>query len=97
MLQSLFEEPYLNAGIDKFIWMLPTRYLDPQLWDHVVGLATETGEMGSRFFSSMHKLIQPLSIEGLNFMRRSASPAYNRCCCRQKTGSLLIPSYSNLF
>jgi len=31
MLQSLFEEPYLNADIGKFIWILPTRYLERPL------------------------------------------------------------------
>ncbi|HOZ38876.1 MAG TPA: hypothetical protein PLH64_09040 [Anaerolineaceae bacterium] len=65
-LQSLFEEPYLNVGIDKFIWMLPERYLDRPLWDDVLGLATEAGDMGSKLFSSMHKVIQLLSLEGIN-------------------------------
>ena len=65
-LQGLFVEPYLNLGIDKFIWMLPKRYLDRPLWDDVLGLATESGAMGSRLFSSMHKVIQLLSLEGMN-------------------------------
>jgi len=65
-LQGLLVEPYLNVGIDKFIWMLPKRYLDRPLWDDVLGLATESGAMGSRLFSSMHKVIQLLSLEGMN-------------------------------
>ncbi len=65
-LQSLFEEPYLNVGIDKFIWMLPKRYLDRPLWNDVLGLVTEAGEMGTKIFSSMHKVIRLLSLEGLN-------------------------------
>lgn len=65
-LQGLLVEPYLNVGIDKFIWMLPKRYLDRPLWDNVLGLATESGAMGSRLFSSMHKVIQLLSLEGMN-------------------------------
>lgn len=65
-LQGLLVEPYLNLGIDKFIWMLPKRYLDRPLWDDVLGLATESGAMGSRLFSSMHKVIQLLSLEGMN-------------------------------
>lgn len=65
-LQGLLVEPYLNLGIDKFIWMLPKRYLDRPLWDNVLGLATESGAMGSRLFSSMHKVIQLLSLEGMN-------------------------------
>jgi len=27
-LQNILEEPYLEAGIDKFIWMLPEHYFD---------------------------------------------------------------------
>ena len=65
-LQDLFDEPFINAGIDKFIWMLPKQYLDRPLWDDVLGLATEPGAMGNRLFSSMHKVIQLLSREGLN-------------------------------
>lgn len=65
-LQTLLDEPYLNAGIDKFIWMLPKRYLDRPLWDDVLGLATEAGETGDRLFSSMHKVIQLLSLQGMN-------------------------------
>jgi len=40
-LQEMLEEPYLNAGIDKFIWMLPKRYLDPPL------LPIPTTQMGA--------------------------------------------------
>ena len=65
-LQDLFDEPFINAGIDKFIWMLPKRYLDRPLWDDVLGLATEAGKMGNRLFSVMHKVIQLLSLEGMN-------------------------------
>ncbi len=30
------DEPYMEAGIDKFIWVLPDRYLDRPLWDDVL-------------------------------------------------------------
>ena len=43
LLQERLEEPYLNAGIDKFIWMLPERWLERPLWDDVLGLATTAG------------------------------------------------------
>ncbi len=65
-LQSLLDEPYLNAGIDKFIWMMPKRYLDRPLWDDVLGRATEAGETGHRVFSGMHQAIATLSRAGLN-------------------------------
>jgi len=65
-LQTMLAEPYLNAGIDKFIWMLPGRYLDRPLWDDVLGRATDAGEMGQRLFSGMHRAIATLSRAGLN-------------------------------
>ncbi len=30
-LQDLLDEPFLEVGIDKFIWMMPGRYLDRPL------------------------------------------------------------------
>lgn len=63
-LQREFAEPYLDAGIDKFIWMLPKRYLDRPLWDDVLGLATEAGAVGQRLFSGMHQAIAALSRSG---------------------------------
>jgi chloramphenicol 3-O-phosphotransferase/GNAT superfamily N-acetyltransferase len=65
-LQASLDEPFLNAGIDKFIWMLPERYLDRPLWDDVLGRATDAGEMGHRLFSGMHRAIATLSRAGLN-------------------------------
>lgn len=63
-LQDCFEEPFLDAGIDKFIWMLPHRYLDRPLWDEVLGLATQAGPLGHRLISSMHRAIAALSMAG---------------------------------
>jgi len=65
-LQNKLREPYLNVGIDKFIWMLPKRYLDRPLWDDVLGLATQAGVLGHQLFSSMHKTIALLSRQGMN-------------------------------
>lgn len=65
-LQNSLEAPYLNAGIDKFIWMMPERYLERPLWDEVLGRATEAGETGQRLFSGMHQAIATLSRAGLN-------------------------------
>lgn len=63
-LQDSLEEPYLNAGIDPFIWMLPERYLERPLWDEVLGLAIEAGEPGRRLFSGMHHAIAGLARAG---------------------------------
>jgi chloramphenicol 3-O phosphotransferase len=65
-LQDILEEPYLDAGIDSFIWMLPRRYLDRPLWDEVLGLATEAGAVGHRLISGMHQTIAVLSRAGNN-------------------------------
>lgn len=65
-LQNVLDEPYLNAGIDKFIWMLPKRYLDRLLWDDVLGLAVEAGGTGHKLFSTMHQVIALISQQGMN-------------------------------
>ena len=63
-LQEILEEPLLDAGIDRFIWMLPKRYLYRPLWDEVLGLATEAGSVGQRLISGMHQTIAALSKTG---------------------------------
>jgi len=65
-LQACSDEPYLEAGIDKFIWMLPQRYLDRPLWDEVLGLADRPGVTGRSLVHGMHHAIASLSREGIN-------------------------------
>ena len=65
-LQDLLDEPFLDAGIDRFLWTLPRRYLDRPLWDEVLGLATEAGPVGHRLMSGMHQAIAALSRAGNN-------------------------------
>lgn len=67
-LQNLMDEPYLEAGIDKFIWMLPERYLNRPLWDNVLGLADNAGEMGHCLVHGMHQAIAALSLAGSNVL-----------------------------
>jgi len=67
-LQNMLEEPYLDAGIDKFIWMLPKRYLERPLWDDVLGMAIEAGKTGRRLFSGMHHAIAGLALAGNNVL-----------------------------
>lgn len=64
LLQTELPEPYLNAGIDKFLWMLPGRYLDRPLWDEVLGLATTAGAVGHQLMSGMHQSWRTLSQSG---------------------------------
>lgn len=67
-LQERLEEPYLNMGIDKFIWMLPERYLERPLWDDVLGRASEAGDTGHRLVSAMHHAIAAASRQGMNVL-----------------------------
>lgn len=91
-LQTLLTEPYLNAGIDKFIWMLPERYLDRPLWDNVLGRATQAGEMGLHLFSGMHRAIAALSRAGLNVLADHVlvEPAWVQECATLFAG---LPAY----
>lgn len=65
-VQASFAEPYLDLGIDKFIWAMPERYLDRPLWDDVLGLATQAGETGHRLFGAMHHAIAAAARQGMN-------------------------------
>ena len=66
ILQEIMAEPYLDAGIDKFIFMLPGRYLNFPLWNDVLGHASHAGAMGHRLFSGMHHSIAALARAGNN-------------------------------
>ncbi len=63
-LQETLDLPVLDAGIDRFLWMLPKRYLNPPLWDDVLGRATEAGLTGQRLMSGMHHAIAALARAG---------------------------------
>jgi len=65
-LQDMLDEPYVEAGIDKFIWMLPHRYFDRPLWDDVLGLANQAGELGHQLVMGMHRTAEVLSRTGMN-------------------------------
>lgn len=63
-LQHALPGPWLDAGLDKFLWMLPMRYLDRPLWDDVLGLAVEAGETGHTLVRGMHRSMAALSRAG---------------------------------
>ena len=67
-LQKQLPEPFLDMGIDRFIWMLPSRYLDRPLWDDVLGKAVHSGPQGLILFSGMHHAIAAAAKRGNNII-----------------------------
>jgi len=65
-LQTALDEPYLDAGLDRFLWMLPARYLERPLWDDVLGMASQAGNIGHQLVAGMHRSILALSRSGIN-------------------------------
>lgn len=63
-LQAALPEPFLDAGLDRFLWMLPKRYLDRPLWDDVLGRAVQAGGVGRQLVAGMHQAIAALSRTG---------------------------------
>ena len=91
-LQETLPEPYLEAGIDKFIWMLPERYLERPEWDEVLGLADRAGALGHRLVEGMHRSIAALSRSGLCVLADHVlvEPDWVRGCARELDG---LPAY----
>lgn len=82
-LQPLLDGPFLDAGIDKFIFMLPERYLsERELWDTVLGHASHAGPLGLRLFSGMHHAIAALARAGCHVLADHVlvEPAWAREC-----------------
>jgi chloramphenicol 3-O phosphotransferase len=63
-LQELMPEPWLYAGIDKFLSLLPARYLEWPLWSDVMGQFDRPGDVGSVLISGMHDAIAALARRG---------------------------------
>ena len=91
-LQGLLSEPYLEAGLDKFIWMLPRRYLDRPLWDDVLGLADHAGSYGHSLVYGMHTAIAALSKAGIHVIADHVlvEPAWVEDCVEMFSG---LPAY----
>ncbi len=84
ILQDQLAEPYLDAGLDRFLWMLPRRYLDRPGWDDVLGLMDHAGPVGKPFISGLHHSIAALSLAGNNVLADHVlvEPAWVRECAR---------------
>lgn len=67
-LQAKLPDPYLEMGLDKFIWMLPKRYHNQPLWDDILGKADTAGALGHQLVHAMHRAIYALSHSGLNVL-----------------------------
>ncbi len=76
-LQAVLLDPWLEIGIDRFVFALPRQYRDQPLWSEVFryvrepGAAAdrftiETGPLGERIVSGMHRTVAALAHEGLD-------------------------------
>jgi len=64
-LQNLSESPLLECGLDKFVFMLPERWLERPLWDGVLGLAVQAGPLGHQLMQAMHQAVRAAALSGL--------------------------------
>jgi chloramphenicol 3-O phosphotransferase len=67
-LQAQLPDPFLDMGIDRFIFMLPKRYLERPLWDEILGKAVQSGDAGRVLFSGMHHAIEAVARQGSNIL-----------------------------
>ena len=76
-LQAILPEPWLEIGIDRFVFSLPKQYLDQPLWSEVFRYVMpdgdadgpfriETGPLGQRLVLGMHATAAALAGQGLN-------------------------------
>ena len=65
-LQNQLQDPFLDMGIDRFIFMLPRRYLNRPHWDDILGKAIKAGTTGMVLFSGMHHAIAAAAQQGNN-------------------------------
>ncbi len=53
-------------GLDRFIFMLPSRYLSQPLWNDVLGMADHGGQTGHALIAGMHRAIAAMAGSGWN-------------------------------
>lgn len=71
-LQTQLQGPYMHAGIDQFIFMLPRAYLNPPHWQDIYryhytdaeNFTIETGPLGHQLMSAMHRTVATLADTG---------------------------------
>lgn len=75
-LQAKLPEPYLECGIDKFLWMLPQPYLNRPLWYEVIAthhppqreMYFTSGRVGDQLIFGMHRAITAMLQAGNNLL-----------------------------
>ncbi len=67
-LQKKLEPPFLDMGLDRFLYMLPERFLERPLWDDVLGKATYAGGVGHVLISAMQHAIAAAAHQGINIL-----------------------------
>jgi chloramphenicol 3-O phosphotransferase len=76
-LQAALPDPWLEIGIDRFVFALPKRYLDQPLWSEVFRYVRrdgatdgpfriETGPLGERLVRGMHRTVAALAASDLD-------------------------------
>ena len=83
-LQEALEEPFLEMGLDKFIYMLPKRYHNPPLWDDILGKADVAGAFGHQLVYAMHHAILNMAKSGMNILADHVlvEPAWIEDCAK---------------
>jgi chloramphenicol 3-O phosphotransferase len=81
-LQDVLDKPFLELGLDKFIWMLPKRYFNQPLWDEILGQADTAGDLGHQLVHAMHRAIDSAATAGMNILADHVlvEPAWVRDC-----------------
>jgi chloramphenicol 3-O phosphotransferase len=76
-LQAALPDPWLEIGIDRFVYALPKAYLDQPLWSEVFRYVRpagrpdgpfriQTGPLGRRLVAGMHRTVAALADSGLD-------------------------------
>jgi chloramphenicol 3-O phosphotransferase len=67
-LQELMPDVWWNAGVDRFLGMLPKRYFERPRWDEVMDEFDRPGEVGRVFMPQMHRAIAALARDGISIV-----------------------------
>ncbi len=58
--------PFLDAGLDRFIGMMPERYVEMPTWREMFGQMNRAGPLGNKLVKSMHRAVASLAVTGWN-------------------------------